>query len=380
MGCPHRAPPPSCALGTLALTGGIAAAEPSRPTPRCPLRLRCCLRPDPFTMASEQSKADPAGTLSDLVGGGSSGSPVDVLAQNFGFTAPPPFNPLAAVSQLTPKNYRMPAAEQASPYALAPSSRRGRSPGSTVGRVCTQWPTRVWAGCRAANSARRCPAPRPHREPTFRPASCSSMSTPHSPRRPRSAAGADGSLRYVRADIVASVRGERRAHRGMPVLRIHPPPPRPMRSRRTQPGPAGARRAGSSRRSHLRQHPGPEWKRPGGTARHSRPLRLRARTWCSARTRFRRHPGGRGSGGDSQPQRVQPRLSGSGRTSHPPHRARARPRPVSGPTPKTPVPGGSRSCAACMRCTGRRAQGRLLGQQPPEELGDRRHRTTPPAG
>jgi hypothetical protein len=110
------------ALGTLALTGGIAAADPEPADPAVPPPVEVLPPPDPFTVASEQSKADPAGTLSDLVGGGPSGSPVDVLAQNFGFTAPPPFNPLDAVSQLRPENYRMPAADQDSPYPLAPNS------------------------------------------------------------------------------------------------------------------------------------------------------------------------------------------------------------------------------------------------------------------
>lgn len=100
---------------------GVAGAEPAPPPdPAVVAEAPEAAAPpvDPFTVASEQTKSDQVGTLAGLLAGPSGASPVDVLNQGVGLTAPPPFDPLAAVGILYPQYYRMPSGEETSPYVL----------------------------------------------------------------------------------------------------------------------------------------------------------------------------------------------------------------------------------------------------------------------
>lgn len=106
---------------------GVATAEPTVPDPAiadpgpppvAPVDVVNAPLPvvDPFTAASQQSKADPAGALAGLLTGG--GSPAAAVAQGVGLGGAPPVNPLADVSSLMAHNYRMPTGDEASPYVL----------------------------------------------------------------------------------------------------------------------------------------------------------------------------------------------------------------------------------------------------------------------
>lgn len=76
---------------------------------------------DPFAVTSEQTSADPGGTLLGLLGTEPGGNPADPLTAAVGLSAPPPENPLLATPLLQPQNFRMPAADETSPYPLAPN-------------------------------------------------------------------------------------------------------------------------------------------------------------------------------------------------------------------------------------------------------------------
>lgn len=105
-----------------ALAGsGVAGAEPAPPPDPAviaPSAEAAAPPLDPFAAASEQTKSDQVGTLAGLLAGPSGASPVDVLNQGVGLTAPPPFDPLASVGILYPQYYRMPTGEETSPYVL----------------------------------------------------------------------------------------------------------------------------------------------------------------------------------------------------------------------------------------------------------------------
>ena len=105
-----------------ALAGdGVAAAEPAPPPDPTLIELPAeaiVPPPDPFAAASETTKSDQVGTLTDLLAGPSGASPAEVLNQAVGLSAPPPVDPLAAAGLLYPQYYRMPTGENASPYVL----------------------------------------------------------------------------------------------------------------------------------------------------------------------------------------------------------------------------------------------------------------------
>lgn len=110
-------------LTTLAAGGAfgsaVAAADPAEPPPAVPVEVVDAPLPvaDPFAAASQQSKADPAGTLAQLLTG-NAGSPAAAIAQGVGLDGTPPVNPLANVSSLMAHNFRMPAEDELSPYVL----------------------------------------------------------------------------------------------------------------------------------------------------------------------------------------------------------------------------------------------------------------------
>lgn len=106
--------------GTLA--SGVAAADPAAPedpAPVVPVEVVDAPLPimDPFAAASQQSKADPAGALAQLLTG-NAGSPAAAVAQGVGLNGTPAVNPLADVSSLMAHNFRMPSEDEVSPYVL----------------------------------------------------------------------------------------------------------------------------------------------------------------------------------------------------------------------------------------------------------------------
>lgn len=112
-------------LGVLAAAGmigcplgsGVAAADPPSVDPAPAEVVDAPLpAPDPFSAISEQTKADPVATLTDLLTG-AGGSP-GVLGQGESPSGSPPVNPLASIESLFPQNYRMPSGEADSPYVL----------------------------------------------------------------------------------------------------------------------------------------------------------------------------------------------------------------------------------------------------------------------
>lgn len=109
-----------------ALGSGVATADPAVPDPALvdpaqvvPVQVVDAPLPvtDPFAVASQQSKADPAGALASLLTG-NGGSPASAVAQGVGLNGTPLVNPLADVSSLMTHNYRMPTGDEASPYVL----------------------------------------------------------------------------------------------------------------------------------------------------------------------------------------------------------------------------------------------------------------------
>ena len=114
-------------VGLLAGTGGIAvaAADPVAPAePSVPFQIDGVTpAPAPQTILGQFAQVDPSGsfnTLVDLLGN----SPQPPMV---GQTPPPPgaapgTDPWTLSQLLAPQNYRMPTADQASPYALAPNS------------------------------------------------------------------------------------------------------------------------------------------------------------------------------------------------------------------------------------------------------------------
>lgn len=107
-------------LAALTVAGGATAepAPPPDPAPTGPPPEAVAPPIDPFAAASEQTKSDQVGTLTDLLSAGATGSPAEVLNQGVGLSAPPPVDPLAAAGLLYPQYYRMPSGEMASPYVL----------------------------------------------------------------------------------------------------------------------------------------------------------------------------------------------------------------------------------------------------------------------
>ncbi len=106
-----------------ALGAGLATADPDAPDPAvadpAPAQVVDAPLPvvDPFTAASQQSKADPAGALASLLTG-NAGSPAAAIAQGVGLNGAPAVNPLADISSLMAHNYRMPTGDEPSPYVL----------------------------------------------------------------------------------------------------------------------------------------------------------------------------------------------------------------------------------------------------------------------
>lgn len=70
---------------------------------------------DPFAATSAATQADPATTLSAMLG---NQSPMAIANLGIGLSAPPPTDPMAPTGILMPQYYRMPSGEADSPYVL----------------------------------------------------------------------------------------------------------------------------------------------------------------------------------------------------------------------------------------------------------------------
>jgi hypothetical protein len=111
-------------LGGTVLGSGLATADPAVPDPALvdpaqavPVQAVDAPLPvtDPFAVASQQSKADPAGALASLL---TDNGGLSAVGHAVGLSAPSAVNPLADVSSLMAHNYRMPSGDEASPYVL----------------------------------------------------------------------------------------------------------------------------------------------------------------------------------------------------------------------------------------------------------------------
>lgn len=77
--------------------------------------------PAPAVSAAQQTKADPVGTLTDLLRGATQTAPLNPAVVQ-GVT---PANPLASVGLLMPQNFGMPTGEEPSPYVLGENAPSG---------------------------------------------------------------------------------------------------------------------------------------------------------------------------------------------------------------------------------------------------------------
>jgi hypothetical protein len=85
--------------------GGVAPAPPPTPAPS----------------ASDQTKSNPVGTLTDLLRGAVAAQSANPLVQQ----SVPATNPLTSVGLLMPQNFGMPTGDQPSPYALGENAPSG---------------------------------------------------------------------------------------------------------------------------------------------------------------------------------------------------------------------------------------------------------------
>lgn len=104
----------ACATACWALASGIAIADPE-PAPSDPALIGDAPPPapvDPFVAASEATKSNPTGFLTQFLGPGGTSAGAGI-----GLSEPSPYDPLAAGwSLLLPNSYRMPAGDN--PYVL----------------------------------------------------------------------------------------------------------------------------------------------------------------------------------------------------------------------------------------------------------------------
>ena len=99
------------------LESGVAAADPPSVDPAPAEVIDSPLpAPDPFSAVSQQTNADPVGTLTDLLTGSSGSS--GVLGQSAAPNGSSPVDPIASIGSLLPQNYRMPSGAEDSPYVL----------------------------------------------------------------------------------------------------------------------------------------------------------------------------------------------------------------------------------------------------------------------
>lgn len=77
--------------------------------------------PPPATSLADQTKADPVGTLTDLLRGAVTAQSANPLVQQ----SLPATNPLASAGLLMPQNFGMPTGDEPSPYALGENTPSG---------------------------------------------------------------------------------------------------------------------------------------------------------------------------------------------------------------------------------------------------------------
>ena len=114
-------------VAALVAASATAAADPMAPPPDPALLAEVAVGEappvaDPFATTSQVTKQDPVAAFADLL---AQASPDLVMAPSTTPGGAPAADPLASVGMLMPRNYRMPTAENPSPYVLT----TGAAPG-----------------------------------------------------------------------------------------------------------------------------------------------------------------------------------------------------------------------------------------------------------